>query len=97
MVKTPVVGEINAATLENITVTSGNTTDVGTIYGIGRPSLSEAIDDIDNDEGSPIMYMLLGIIVVIVAIVIVALIVLVKKGKTPKNKDTPPEEPLQKF
>ena len=49
---TPVIGEVSAATLENITVTKGNITDVGTVSGIGRPSLSELTE---LDEDNPFM------------------------------------------
>ena len=87
---TPVIGEISAATLENIVVTNGNTTDVGTISGIGKPSLSEITE---LDEDNPFMYILLG---AILAIVVVVIIVLAKKGIILKKKDTPPppEKPL---
>ena len=86
----PVVGEISATTLEDIVVTSDNITDVGTVSGIGRPSLSEVTE---LDEDNPFMYILLGIVV---AIVVMIVIVLKKKGKILKKKDTPPpEKPLE--
>ena len=87
----PVVGEVSATTLEDIVVTSGNITDVGTVYGIGRPSLSNVTE---LDEDNPFMYIILGIIIIVVVVIA---IVLKKKGKILKKKDVPPpEEPLEK-